>query len=302
MANTFVLPSTIAPAAMATLYEQTQMLPLVWTDISSAFGPQKVGNTVNVRKPATFVANEFDRAVGIVVQDATESSIPVVLNKIADVSFVVTTEQLTLSLQDLRAQLLAPAMEALSQHIDKALLALRADVTQKAGLATGMEWSKPEVLIDAGRILNINKVPTTDRAALIGPTTHAAWLNNEILKHQDKSGSTEALRNASIGRNLFGFEAFWSQNVGQPGAPASGKATTEVGMAFHKSAFCFASAPMEIAPGSNGEIVNYKGLSIRVVYDYDIKYKQTVVSLDTLYGVKTMDASRAVLLQGAVTP
>ena len=36
-----------------------------------------------------------------------------------------------------------------------------------------------------------------------------------------------------------------------------------------------------------------------MVYDYDIKYKQTVVSVDCLYGTKTLDANRAVLLQGA---
>jgi hypothetical protein len=299
MANTLLTPSVLARQSLATLYETTQMLPLVYTDVSSAFATAKIGDTVNVRKPATFTASLFDRAVGIVPQNATETSIPVQLNKIADVSFTVTTEDLTLKIMDFAAQFLDPAMEAIAQHVDKAILALRADITQKAGLNSpaGFEWSKPEVLIEAGRLLDINKVATQDRFAVVGPTTKAKWLNSDLLKNADKSGSTAALRQGSIGRDVFGFQAFQTQNVGQPGA-VSGQPSTEQGLEFHKTAFAFASAPLEVAPGSNASVVSYKGINIRVAYDYDIKYKQTVVSLDTLYGVKTLDANRAVLLTG----
>lgn len=298
MANTLLTPSVLARTSLATLYETTQMLPLVYTDVSSAFATAKVGNTVNVRKPATFTAALFDRAVGIVPQNATETAIPVVLDKIADVSFTVTTEDLTLKISDFAAQFLDPAMEAIAQHIDKAILALRSDITQKAGITpAGFEWNKPEVLIEAGRLLDIKNVPTSDRFAVVGPTTKAQWLNSDLIKQADKSGSTAALRAGSIGRDVFGFQAFQTQNVGQPGA-VSGQPSTEQGLAFHKTAFAFASAPLEVAPGSNASVVNYKGINIRVAYDYDIKYKQTVVSLDTLYGVKTLDANRAVLLTG----
>lgn len=297
MVNTFLTPQAIARQALASLYETTHMLPLVYTDVTAAFSTAKVGDTVNVRKPATFVAKRFNRATGIEPQDAVESSVPVKLDTISDVSFVVTSEQLTMNITDFDEQLLTPAMEAIVQDVDMAILSLRNDITQVAGI-TAPTWDKPEVLIEAGRLLNIQKVPTSNRAAVVGPTTHAKWLDNEILKRYDQSGSTEALRNASIGRNLFGFDAYWTQNVGQPGAPAAGQPTTEQGLAFHQTAFAFASAPLEVAPGSNAAVVNYKGIALRVAYDYDIKYKQTVVSVDTLFGVKTLDANRAVLLQG----
>lgn len=299
MVNTFLTPSAIARQALASLYETTHMLPLVYTDVTTAFSTQKIGDTVNVRKPATFVAKRFNRATGIEPQDATEGSVPVKLDTISDVSFVVTSEQLTMNIVDFDEQLLTPAMEAIVQDVDRAILSLRKDITQVAGMTAPYTWDKPEVLIEAGRLLNINNVPVSDRAAVIGPSAHAQWLNADLLKRYDASGSTEALRNASVGRNLFGFDAYWTQNVGQPAAnPAVGAPTTEQGLAFHKSALAFASAPLEIAPGSNAAVVNYKGVSLRVAYDYDIKYKQTVVSVDTLFGVKTLDAKRAVLLQG----
>lgn len=316
MANTLITPSTIAPAALASLYETTQMLPLVYTDVSSSFTGQKVGNTVNVKKPAVFTAQTFNRGTGIVPQDATETTVPVVLDTLKDVSFVVTSEDLTLSVTDFQEQFLDPAMEALSQSVDQALIArAKADFTTIVGAGTNItgavpgevtktnRWQMPEVLIDAGKELNIRKVPPTDRAAVIGPTTNAWWLDSTLLKHADKSGSNEALRLASVGKNLYGFDTFWSQNIVQPaGSPATGQPTTEVDLAFHKTALAFASATLEVAPGSNASVMSYKGLSIRVAYDYDIKYKQTVVSLDTLFGTKTLDANRGVLIRGPLQP
>ena len=42
---------------------------------------------------------------------------------------------------------------------------------------------------------------------------------------------------------------------------------------------------------------SYNGVSIRVVQDYDITKKRTIISLDVLYGTKTIDADQAVLLR-----
>ncbi|MCD2099540.1 P22 phage major capsid protein family protein [Rhodococcus qingshengii] len=306
MPNTFLTPDVIARQALANLYENLVALPLVHTDVSRDFAGAKVGDTVNIRKPATFTANEFNRASGITIQNATESSVPVVLNKIADVSFAITSEDLTLHLEDFATQLLAPATEAIAQKIDRDILALKADVTQVAGSVADTDpfaWKKPEALIEADRLLNIKNVPTSERAAIVGPTTRAHWLNSDIIKHADKSGSTAALRDGSIGRGLFGFDAYMTQNIAQPaGSPDPGEPTTEVGVAFHRSAFAFASAPLAL-PSDTGEwaaVENYKGISLRVVKSYDISKKQDVVSVDVLYGVKTLDANRAALIRGAL--
>lgn len=307
MANTLLTVGAIAKQALATLYESTFLGPLVYTDHGSELATKKQGNTIDIRKPATFTAQLFNRANGIQLQDATEGSVPVVLDKIADVSFAVTDEDMSLKIEDFDEQFLSPALEAIAQHVDLAVLSLRSGVTQVAGThataaALGQTWDKPEVLIEAKRLLDLQKVPQRERYAVTGPTTASRWLNTELLKHADKSGSTEALREGSLGKNLFGFEAFQTGNVGQPSAsPATGQPTTEVGLAFHKSALALASAPLEVPAGANaGQVAveSYKGLSIRVAYGWDIKYKQTVVSVDFLYGVKLLDPNRAVLLKG----
>jgi hypothetical protein len=189
MANTFLTPQIIATRALATLYETTVMAQLVHRDFEADFRG-KQGDTITVRKPATFTAQEFDRGTGIVPQNATETGVDVTLNHFADVSFNVTTEQLNLEIEDFGTQLLDPAMEAIAQKIDTDLLTLRNDIVQTAGATTGRELTKPEILIDAGRILNQKKVPTTDRYAVIGPVANADWLDSDILKKVNESGST----------------------------------------------------------------------------------------------------------------
>ena len=307
MANTILSTTAIAEQALATLYESTFLGPLVYTDYGTELATRKQGDTINIRKPATFTAQQFDRAQGIQLQDATEGSVPVKLDKIADVSFAVTDEDMSLKIADFDQQLLSPAMEAIAQHVDLAVLGVRDQVTQVAGthadaVADGQTWDKPEVLIEAKRQLDLRSVPQRDRFAVVGPTMASKWLNTELLKTANKSGSTEALREGSIGRNLFGFDAFQTGLVGQPDPnPAVGAPTTEVGLAFHRTALALASAPLEVPAGANqGQVAvqTYRGLSVRVAYGWDIKYKQTVVSVDFLYGVKLLDPNRAVLLKG----
>ena len=310
MANTFLTVQDIADEALATLYETTVLRALVHTDLTTQFTEAKKGNTINIRVPAVFTANRFNRANGIVLQDATEGSIPVILDKISDVSVPVTDEDMSLKIEDFSEQLLSPMMEAIAQDIDLELFKLRSTVTQVAGFGAdattnGQTWDKPEVLIEAGRLLDLQKVPMEGRYAVVGPTTKARWANTELLKHADKSGSTAGLRAGSLGKDLFGFETFQTGNVGQPkstGTQVAGDPTTEIGFAFHNSALAFGSAPLSLPAGANvGQvaIATYKGLSLRVAYGWDINKKQSVVSVDMLFGTKLLDANRAVLLKGA---
>jgi hypothetical protein len=300
MAHTLLNPVTIAEQALATLYESTVMRGLVHVDLTKEFTAAKVGDTVNIRKPATFVAKKFDRSTGIELQDATEGSIPMKVDQFQDVSFAVTDEELSMNIEDFDAQMLTPAMEALAVGMDTALLGLRDDITQEVGTDSAFPWDKPEVLIDAGRILDQNLVPASDRYSVIGPTAKAHWVNTPILKQADQSGNTEALRRASLGRDLFGFETYYTNNIKPPvDAPESGDPTTEVGLAFHNSAFAFASVPLPSNPGSVSHVETFKGVSLRVTMQHDINKKQTIVSIDTLFGIKTLDPNRAVLLKGA---
>lgn len=294
MANTLITPTTIARAGIATLYAQTQMAALVHRDFEADFDG-KVGDTITIRKPATFTANEYDRATGIVLQDATEASTTLTLDTLLDVSFPVTSEEWTLDVVDFTAQFLTPAMEAISQGIDKKLLALDADVSQVAAAntvaAAAAGTNTSYQLIDADRILNAAKVPVGNRAAVLSAGKTAEYLRDPLFHDADKRGDTLGLREAAIGRK-FGFDSYLSQNVdSQIGA--------NKGMAFHRDAFALVSRTLAVPRGvaaSQAAVAQYKGLGLRVIYNYDSNKKQDVVSIDVLVGVKTLDATKAVVL------
>ncbi|MEV0821947.1 P22 phage major capsid protein family protein [Nonomuraea rubra] len=309
MANTFLTPSIIAKAALATLYETCVMAQLVHRDYEQEF-VSRVGDTISVRKPAVFQANEFDRAQGIQIQNASEGSVPITLNHFADVSFAVTAEELTLEIEDFGTQLLNPAMEAISQKIDRDILSLRNDIVQRVGVpgttpsgVTGEvihPYSDPKTAIDARRVLNQRNVPSADRHLVVGPEIEALWLSDPLFHQADTRGDTDGLREANLGRRVFGHDAYQTQNIEAPtGTPAAGQPNTEIGVAFHRTAFALVTRPLVLPQGAaNAAVESYKGFGVRVVMDYDIKAKQDVVSVDCLYGVKTLDPNRAVLIHG----
>jgi hypothetical protein len=299
MSNTLLTPSVIAQAALATLYETTIMAGLVHRDYEDVFA-NSVGDTITIRKPAVFVAQEYVRAAGITVQDANETGIPMSLNHFADVSFAVTSEDLTLKITDFSERLLAPAMEAISQKIDRDLLALRVDIVHKVGTVSGELWSDPNSLIAAGRVLTQNSVPFSGRRAVVGPATSAEWKKAGLLQKANERGDTLGLQEAALGNRLFGFDPYESNNITVP-TPGTGISTTEVGLAFHTTCFALAARPLALPRGAvNAAIANYKGFGLRVIYGYDMDKKQDVISIDTLYGAKTLDSNRAVLIQGAL--
>ncbi|MEV7684271.1 P22 phage major capsid protein family protein, partial [Streptomyces sp. NPDC088341] len=228
MANTLLTPDVIAQAALANLYETTVMASLVHRDYEDTFAGA-VGDTITIRKPAKFVAQEFNRAAGITVQDATESGIPMSLNHFADVSFAVTSEDLTLKITDFSERLLAPAMEAIAQKIDRDLLALRSDIVIKVGTNAGELWNDPRVLLAAGRELTKRSVPSSQRYAVTGPTMAAEWLKDDLMNRADARGDTQGLIEAAIGRK-FGFDTYETNNIVTP-TPGAGIPTTEVGVA-----------------------------------------------------------------------
>lgn len=124
MGNTFLTPSIIAKEALMVLENNLVLAGLVHRDYSDEFA--RVGDTITIRKPATFVAKEFTSSID--VQEATEDSVQVQLNKHLDVSFAVTSKELSLSIQDFSEQLIQPAMRAIAQKIDELIAGLYVDI------------------------------------------------------------------------------------------------------------------------------------------------------------------------------
>jgi hypothetical protein len=304
MANTLITPSVIASAALPTLYNTALLLPLVNRDYDSEFNG-KQGDTITVRTPASFTVNEYSRSTGIVLQNATEGSFTVVLDTLPDVSFAVTSEEMTLKIDRFEERLLNPAMEAHAQWVDGKIAEKLVDAAESSGgggtvTGTGSTaGDQHKAFRKARRVLGRNKLPFTERYAVLSPEAVETVTGDNLVLQANTAGSTEALREGSVGR-LSGFNTYESQAFGlglQDGAGSdAGQAD---GVAFHRSAVAAVTrtldAPMGLAP-SQYSVKEYKGLGLRVVYAYDNDKKQDAVSIDALFGVTTIRKTAAVQL------
>ena len=296
---TLITPAVIASAALPTLYNTALLLPLVNRDYDRDF-TGKQGDTITVRTPASFTVDEFDRADGITLQDPAEGSFTVTLDKLLDVSWPVTSEELTLELTDFEERLLNPAMEAIAQDIDGRIAEKLVDAANESGgggVATGTgsdAGDQHAAFRKAKRILSRNKLPNRERYAVLSPEGVEAITGDNLVLQANTSGSTEALREGGVGR-LSGFDIFESQVFGY-GANDKGQAD---GVAFHRSAVAAVTRtlekPMGLAPNQVA-VRDYKGLGLRVVKDYDVDKKQDVISVDLLFGVSTIRKTAAVEL------
>ena len=276
--NTILTPDIIAREALMVLRNNAVMANLVHRDYSNEF-VGAVGDTITVRKPATFVANEYSGAIE--VQDATETGVEVKMDKHLDVSFAVTAKQLTMDIADFSKQFLVPAMQAFADKVDKYLIDLEAEATARVPHSTGA--INPVDMIAARKHLTQNAAPLADRRFVVGATAEADLLVSDLFMSADKVGDNgTALREASLGRK-FGMDCYVDQNIAN-----NGEYTPSI--AFHKNAMALVTRPLALPQGAaKSAIMNYDGFALRVVFGYDMNTKTDTVSIDMLCGVKMLD-------------
>ena len=376
MANTFITPTVVAKLALPTLLNNIMFAGLVHRDYAKEF--RKVGNTVRIRKPALLEAIEFDGDLTGEYQNITESYIDILLDTILVVPVEVLATDLTLDIVSFNTQIVEPAMQALAQKIDVKLAQLYKDVPYYSDTTGATAVSD---ILGARKVHVDNKAPFgVNRYAVMSPLTTAALLALEAFRGLDKTGSTKALRDASLGR-IFSYEFFENQNIqnhvtdASVTADAAGTAaislagvtsmlvsalgaagtiykgtiftiagddqnyvvtadtaiagnvatvafspalkvatplgtevvtfkttltTSKENLMFHKNAFALVTAP--IAPpigGAKGMTMNYKGLTINVVYDYVGSQMKNVITFSILCGFKTLTPELAVRLYDA---
>ncbi len=232
MGNTLLTPSIIAKEAIMVLINNMVMAGLVHRNFSNEFA--KVGDTITVRKPPTFTSKLWNGST-IDVQDAKEGSVAVKMDTIMDVSFAAGSKEMALSIRDFSEQFIQPAMRAHAQGLDEMLAKLYVDVP----FATSVS-STPAIddIAAIDTIMNNNKVPLDQRSLVLNPLTKNKYAVLPSILNLEKSGSTEALRNASMGKILT-FDTFMSQNVQSHVKGTLGTAKVKTGVAAAATAGTF---------------------------------------------------------------
>jgi hypothetical protein len=375
MTNSFLTAQEIARQSLLILRDNLVFPMLAYRDCSQDFA--KKGDTIQVKKPPVYQADEFNGSIN--PQAIEEENVLVTLDKIADVSVEVTAKEMALNLSSFTEQVITPAAIAIAEKINSDGLKLYKDIPYTVGAA----GTTPDGLDDFANIrksLNLRKAPVSQRFAVWDPEADCKFSVLEAIVSAEKSGSTVALREGSIGR-IQGIDNYMSQavpdhikgtlaasagNIVLKTAVAADSAVTEItltktasnslsgtllkgdiltfadcegqyavttgataadneitvsvypaineaittskactvvaghtaNLAFHKNAFAFVTRPLELARGVESYVTNFEGLSLRVTFSYDATYKKQMLSIDTLYGFKTLYPELAVRVLG----
>lgn len=263
--NTLITPTIVAQEALNILVNNTVMKDLVNTDYSAEFVNQ-IGDTVNVRVPATLTASDFSG--DITTQDTTESYVAVKLDKFKDVSVVVTSKEWSLKMKDFSKQVIEPAMVALGQAVD---IDICNRIFGDAGNTVTRTASTPTNLADFGSVakaLDIAKAPKIGRSMVMTPYHKYTYGLLDNLVKGSYAGDNDMLRRNEMGP-VFGIDTFMDQNT-----PTSTAATSGTGIGTFKVASSTDAGEVDITVGSaatatylTGDGFVYDGILYRFTED-----------------------------------
>lgn len=135
----------------------------------------KIGDTLNVRKPARYIGRD---GPVIKVEAQTETYDPLVLSNQAGVDIELTTKDLTLSMDDFSKRFLDPALANVANKIDRSILLKGQGVYQQVG-TPGVTPSSLATFLSAKAKLDFAAAPRDKmRTILLDPNAEASIVNS----------------------------------------------------------------------------------------------------------------------------
>lgn len=258
MANSYVKAEQVVSGMLGVLERDTVLAQFTWRDPRLSDFKNTKDDTITLRVPAYTTARTraLRAASGITLDELDETAVDVTLDTHVYKAIRVTDENMTLDITDFGEQVTAPAMGSVVRKIDDAIATEMVNADPE--VTVSLDEDDPYLgLVDARIGLNNANVPMSDRFLAVGSNVEAALLKSDRLSKFDQSGSSEALREAVIGR-MAGFTVV-SNNALDP----------DIAIAAHKTAFVTALvAPVVPAGAAWGETRSYRGFSLRVLRDY----------------------------------
>ena len=188
---------------------------------------------------------------------------------------------------------------------------LTGEIGQVFGLRNFMSqavvYHKAGTLAGTAETLTISKVttganPTIELTASISSGTaniaSKTLVMGDILRAENYDLLVTGDCTASSGTKITATVSAESAALAKNGDTVFVCGPHEANLVFHKEAFAFATRPLITPAGVESYTINHNGISLRVVRGYDQKYKKDLLSMDILYGYKTIRPELAVRYLG----
>ena len=213
MANTLLTISKITNEALMVLENELTFASAVTREYDSQFAVvgAKIGNVVNVRKPARFIGTT---GPALAVEDFNETSVPVTLTTQFHVDTQFTTQDLALSIDMFSDRVLKPCIAAVANRIDRdGLVMAKNNVANIVGVA-GTPPSGLITYLLAGAYLDAEGAPRDGkRTVVVEPFTSATIVDSLKGLFLPTAQVEAQFRKGLMGRDSGGMDWRMDQNI-----------------------------------------------------------------------------------------
>lgn len=258
-----------------------------------------VGKTISVPKRGALVANSKSAGSAVSLQNPTATNINVVLSNHYEVSFALDDVTAILQNQDTLAGYAEDAAIALAEQVETSITSLFPSISYDDTVPASPSASQVDsALLVLRKYFSDQKVPRLETRYLYAdPSLINIILTQDRYTRYDalgrEGGNIETDSAASpIGRPIYGFNIFESQNIQRSGSPAAYH-----NIAYTRNAFILASRTLPEVPNGYGAVSQVVadddiGMGLRVVSSYDPTFLGVNMTLDVLWGVSILDQRR----------
>jgi|SRR5690554_566041 len=209
MANKIITPQLIANFVLEHLLGSLVYRDLVYkAELSNQIASAKAGDTVNVKRPSVFKMKRYGGS--LIEQNLNETSIPVTLDIIGDITVPISSKEMTLEVNDFQNQVLAPIGRGLAVGIDQYVSGKIFQSIDEDNIIKGTESpTNLKDVVDLGVKLDLAKAPKDGRSLIVSPTHKARYALTDNLSKVNYAGSSVTLRDALLGK-VYGFNTLES--------------------------------------------------------------------------------------------
>lgn len=244
---------------LGVLERETVLARLMWRDPAGDFRGAK-GDAITIKVPAYTTPDKRDLRSGAprTASSLTERRVIVTLDTDIYKRVPITDEELTLDIESFEEQIIAPVSSALVRGIEDEALALVTGADYEHEVFFD-DFTRPyNAIVRARRHLNDSRVPMANRALAVGSGVEELLLTDDLFVRVDESGSSDALREARIGR-IASMPVYLIPGLDPDEA-----------YAFHQTAYALSTrAPMVPRGAPDGATMSFEGFALRVVFAID---------------------------------
>jgi hypothetical protein len=261
VANAFIEADQIVMAAQLLLQREIVLPRLVFTPPANNY-VGALDDTITLRVPAVLASRTrtMRSNTALTADDLTETKVPVALTDHVYQLLNIRDEELTLDIVEFSTQVLAPQMRAVAEGLENVIAdALQAADAYASTVTLGSsDHPGYDAIVDAGAQLNILNVPRAGRVLLVGANVEAFLLKEDIVAKANESGTTDALREATLTR-LAGFTIVGSNAIDPDAA-----------FAFDRFAVALGAVAPALPDGAAMKArVSESGIGMRFLRDYN---------------------------------